>query len=405
MRSKFFLAAFSLLALSACTVAGSSDNDKGNYAIGKPLSESSAMSDTVGSDRTQIVMFDKTVRLVHEFNLGDMSVVKTLQVSNPQVPHSVLFDQATGMIADFSDGHVTIFDRNGLKNIDPVQMAGRPQSAAYEATHRYLAVYDDMNAVGIVQLDSNGAPTSSWTGGPLLQNDSTLSAGDLIDDGSLVLALNDGTIAKVDTAQTLIQQRWIFTSATTTLGRIKWVAPIHGFNDRVLVLTDAALSVVSLATGATLAQLTIPATQHIAFESKIKDAHIILQDSHQVVAVWTDGTSILQHALNLQTDLILSSRLCLAEDAWSLVTSSQQISWTYNETDKETKDRILRRYRLSDMKPSTKLALPDQAQLDVSAKYVFALYPTDPLGYGQRIGISDGSKATINMFNVGYIHE
>jgi hypothetical protein len=407
-RSAAFTALTALTTLATLSLIGCGGGndfklDFGNNNIGKPLASSSSLSDSTGGDRTEVVLFDKTVRLIHHFDLSHMSVINTLEVDHPDVPHTVLFDQTSGMIADFSDAHVTIFNRYGVPKIDPVDLTGHPKSAALDSALGLLVVYDDMNSVGLIELNSDGSPGLTWTGGPLLQNDSSITAGDLIDDGSLILALSDGSIAKVDVVQSISQRRWIFTSSATNLGHMKWVAPVHGFNDRVLVLSDSALSVVSLANGSVIAQHVIDASEQVAFESKIKDAHIVLQSGSQLSAVYTDGLAIHMRPLNLSTELVLSSRLSLNEDSWSLVTSKSTASWTYGSNEIETKDRFLRKFRFSDLASIKKLALPDEAQLDVAEIYIFALYPTSPLGFGERIAIQDGQRMPLKMFNAGHI--
>ncbi len=397
------VASVATLALTGCGGGSNVDLNIGNNTIGKPLASSSAQSDSNGSDRTEVVVFDKNVRLIHHFDLSHLSVINTLEVEHPEASHTVLFDQTTGMIADFSDFHITVFDHTGARTVDPVKLTGHPKSAALDSAHGILVVYDDMNTVGLLLLNPDGSPGAKWLGGPLLQNDTSLTAGDLIDDGSLILALSDGSLAKVDVVQSIALQSWVFKSVSTSLGRMKWVAPVHGFNDRVLVLTDTALSLVSLINGSVFAQHVIDASDRVAFESKTKDAHIVLQSGSQLSAVYSDGITIRIKPIDLLTDLILSSRLCLAEDSWSLVTSDSAVSWTYGPSEVETKDRELRKFRFSDFAALKKMALPDQAQLDISEAYIFALYPTSPLGYGERISIQDGQRVAIKMFNAGHI--
>lgn len=394
----------SIIFLSGCSPIASGDSNPANGIIGKPLNSASAMSDTTGADRTEVVLFDKTVRLIHHFDLTYSKVINTFTVDHPEASHSVLFDQNSGLIADFSDAHVTLFDRNGTRSTDVVALTGHPKSAALDSAHGILVVYDDMSTVGLIKFDANGVPQRGKPLGPVVQNDDTLIAGDLIDDGSLILALSSGAIAKVDVAQTLAQGTWALSSVATTLGHIKWLAPVHGYNDRVLVLTDQAFSLVSLADGSILAQHLLLAAETVAFESKLKDAHIIIQNGAQLSAVYTDGSAIRMKTLNYQTDLVLSSRLCLSEDSWALVTSKFGVSWTYAPNDIETTGRVLAKFSLANLTALKKLPLPDKAQLDVSATSVFALYPDSPLGYAENIGIQDGQITKIDKFNTGYIH-
>lgn len=403
MRSKLFL--LMLLAFSGCEMqmGDGTITVPGLNTIGKPLQSESAMSDTTGSDRTQIAMFDKSIRLIHEFDLTSMGVVRTFEVAQPEKEHSVLFDQATGMIADFSEAHVDLYDRAGNRTSDPVLMAGNPKSAAYDPVHGYLVVYDDMNSVGVLQIDANGSPIARFTGGPIMQNDLSLTAGDLLDDGSLVVGLNDGTLCRIDINATLAQQHWVFTHVATTLGSMNWIAPVHGFTDRVLTMSGSTVALVSLNDGSVISSK--PLTGRLAFQSKIKDPHVIVDDGTHLTALYTDGSTVRAHSLNLVADMIQGSRLSVSEDTWSLVTSSSQTSWTYaNGIETEPKDRVLRKYRMSDLAALKKKPLPDTAQIDVAGHYIFAMFPQAPLGYGQRLDVDDDSVSELRMYNARYHH-
>lgn len=68
-----------------------------------------------------------------------------------------------------------------------------------------LVMYDDLNTVGIVKMDSNGQVVKAWVGGNLLGS-ANIQAGDLLSNGKLILTLSNKSIAVVDVAQTLAQK-------------------------------------------------------------------------------------------------------------------------------------------------------------------------------------------------------
>lgn len=398
-------AAIALAALSGCAggIGGSGPHD--DFVIGQKLTETSA-----ASDQSQVVLFDKTVRIIHEFDLSGLRVLRSMPVRNPQQPHSVLFEQGSGLIADFSDGHMTLFDRASVRTEDPVLMVGKAISYAINPTMNRLVVYDDMSTIGLIQYSATGSVVNTFVGGPSFEvgTDSTVTAGDLLDNGQLALALSNGKIALVDFAATLGAQAWQSTLITTTLttSKIKWVAPIHGVNDRIFVLTDGAAALVSLVDGSIIAKRDLAASEKVKVMSKATDGHLVLQTTAGLILVYSNagGNAVLSKSLNIRTDRVFNSRYSSTEDAWSFIDSRDEWSWTYNAQEGETKDRHLRRYQVSSMRAVTNMPLPDTAQLDISQRYVFALYPSE-LGKGERLGITDGSSNVIRGFNAPYIHQ
>ena len=395
-------------ALGGCSAGPALDGPHDDFVIGRKLSDTSA-----ANDQSQVVLFDKTVRIIHQFDMGTPSVSRSLLVKNPQAKHDVLFDQTTGMIADFSEGRVTTFDRNSVRTENPVELVGKAVSSAINSPLHRLVVYDDNSNIGLIQMDANAAICASCTfvAGPSFDNsgDASVTSGDLLDDGRLVVSLSNGKLAVIDFTATLAAQSWQATILTTTLtaSKIKWVSPVHGSNDRVLVLTDETFALVSLADGSIIAKRDFVASESVAVMSKDADGHIVVQSSSAaspgLVLVYTNGTAILQKTLAIRTEKVYNSRYSQGEDTWAFIDSKNDWSWSYNAAEGELKDRHLRRFQVSNgMRAITNMALPDTAQLDISQRYVFALFPAD-MGFGQRLGINDGSSVVVRGFNAPYI--
>ncbi|RYZ74494.1 MAG: hypothetical protein EOP05_09190 [Proteobacteria bacterium] len=399
---KFVLAVSALSLLSSCGTDLQFDTGNDNI-IGEKVQSVSSLSDSSGqSDRTQIAIFDKTVRKIHQFDLNRMSVMRTLSVLNEGEQHSVMFDQASGLVIDFSNGHLTLFDRDGNETRDPLEFTGKPISIAYRPANGTLIVYDDMSSVGILKLGPTGQVIKRWLGGPLLggSTGATVTAGDLNDQDQLILALSDGSIATVDIAQTLANSAWSFTKAATTLGRIRWVAPVRGTTDKAMVVSGEKVYLVSTTDGSVLAEKWATKTSLL---SKSKDPHVVTVGYKEVQLIYATATTLETRSLTVDVDYVAESRLSLAEDAWSFIDSKKAYSMKYGQSgENELAGRNLRKYRLTDMAALKKMDLPDQASIQTSANYIFALFPSE-LGKADRIAISDGAKAEIKLFNLGHI--
>lgn len=394
---------FGMLLLQSCGADLNFDTSNDNI-IGEKVQSVSALSDSSGqTDRTQVAIFDKTVRKIHQFDLNKMSVVRTLNVTNENDQHNVMFDQASGLIIDFANGHLSLFDRDGNETRDPISFTGKPVSIAYRPANGTLIVYDDMSSVGILKLGSTGQVLRSWLGGPLLGGSSgaSITAGDLNDQDQMILSLSDGSIATVDIAQTLATSAWVFTKVSTTLGRVRWLAPVRGTTDRAMVVTGDKIYLVSTSDGSILAQKT---SAGISLLSKAKDPHVVTVGYREVELVYATATTLETRSLTLGLDHIAESRLSLGEDKWSFIDSKKSYSWKSgrNEFENELAGRTLRKYRLSDMAAVKKMSLPDQATIQTSANYIFALYPSE-LGKAERLGINDESRAELKLFNLGHI--
>ena len=404
------LATLPLVFLYSCAQNFNPDSTGYTGAIGEKLTGSSALSDSSGqADRTQMVFFDKTVRRIHHFDLTTMKMIKSLTVDNPDAQHSVIFDQNLGLIVDFSVGHLTLFDRDGVPTKNPVQFAGKPTSAAYRASTGTLAVYDDLSNVAIFKFDANGRIAQKWMGGSLLDSSSgaTIECGDLNNNDELILALSDGKLAVVDLAQTLATETWAFRTVATGLTDINWIAPVRGSTDLMMALSkngtyENVISTVSLADGSANSVTT---TGSVVIASKNKDPHVIVRENYSYNAKMYYATaSGLASPRTLSTTLgnVFDSRLSIAENSWTVLEGDRTYSWEYRNSEYEFSNRVLKRYRFSDMLALPKSALPDKADLSASSAYVVALYPSE-LGLLERISISDGSKQQLKLFNLGHL--
>lgn len=393
------------LLLSGCGIGVPGSDKSNDNIIGEKLGSATAMSDrTAATDRTEIAMFDPTTRMIHQFDLAQMKISRSIACENTKSAHSVLFDQPMGLVIDFSDGHVSMTDRFGRKSIDPIMMAGRAKSAAFNPTRGVLVVYDDMSSIALVKFGYDGQVLNTWTGGPVISTNQSMRAGDLIDDGTLVLGLDDGKLVKVNVDTAIQNRAWgTVTPLLTGIGPVSWLAPVRGFNDRILAVTSTTVALISLVDGSTIDQRTISSDETINLKSKKTDPHVILKDrTGNTTVVYTDGATILTRSTRADAPDVFTSRLSLLENSWTIVSAKTRTVWTIGGSRTEYYERTLKKFRLSDMLGSRKIEIANEPEIDVSSRFVFALYP-DELGHGVRISIDDQSEAPINGFNAPYI--
>lgn len=411
MDFKNILATLSLLALSACTISAS-PTDHDEDLIGVPLEKISTLSKSDGSDSEQIAIFDETTRKIHQFQLEDMTYLKSYDVPNPGGKHTVLVHDRGNYVVDFSEKNITVFSRNGEAQKNPVKIMGQPLSAAFSSDLNLLIIYDDLNNVGLLQMDPSGQASQSWVGGSLIANQSTIAAGDLLSAGRLVLALKDGQVVVADIAQTLAQKpkpKWIVTQSFNSglSDKISWLAPVSDNSNQIFVKAGDTIAVFDITTGTQLDSKTL--SGRVEKLSKSTDAHLITREMSnydEISIYYVQSSKIQTRTLQKQGFSLFSSYLNLTQDQWSFVEASQyisQIQWT-NDIDYSKQGRTLKMIQISDLAALQKVPVPDQTQALLSPSYLFTLYPSE-LGYAKRANILSGETREAKFFNVGHIQE
>lgn len=388
---------FAVLNLWSCVGPDLSLGDEN--LIGSKLESISSIRGASGNDSSNVVLFDPVIKKLHQFNLDQLSVVRTLGVLNADQPHYVLHDNAGNYIVDLSLKHISIFDKNSNPQHNPIQFFGKPISAAFRPDLGLLVMYDDLQTAGVVKMDANGVVQKAAVFGSIVSNDQTIATGDLLEDGNLILGLSDQSIAEIDIAQSLTQDKWVSQIHPTGLTDIVWIAPVPSMPRLLLIKSKLQVSLYDLDSKSVMSSIAV--TGSIEKYSKAFNPHVIERiDSRTLKLIYTDGVTIKTRVMNRQFRTILSSDLDLTKNTWSFVEANlYSLDPQINNTNIYKYKREIVRYRVSDMLALQSKFIPDRAEVKLANDYFFCLFPSD-LGYATKNSVQTDSVSTMKNFNV-----
>lgn len=377
---------------------------KDEYAIGNKPTVVSSLSVPNGDEPQSVVIFDKTVRRIHQFDVRNMRHVRSLEVRNAADEHFVLYDQPGNYVVDLSAKGLSIFNKNGQANHQPIRFQGKPKSAAFDPANGNLIVYDDLMSVGMVKLSGSGEVLMAGVFGPVISG-KTIASGDLSASGKLILAMSDASIVVVDVAQTLSLQGWVFTQYATGLTDIRWVAPLPKMPSQILVRTASKIALLDVNTQSTLGSYDV--SEKVVKLSKFNDPHVLLRDGNKLIIVYADNSTLKSKTLYLTTGVwdvhsILSSNLDLAKNTWSMVDTQKIVSSIFNDLDESRVERSFKRYRFNDLLAYDNKVVPGDTQIEVGQNFIFALWPSQ-LGLAVRYDIDSNQTLRAEAFNKSYI--
>jgi hypothetical protein len=406
MLSKVLILTAASLLLSACDGHYYNPNSDKNL-IGTKLEDMSSLNDDAGNDINQIVVYDQTVSRIHQFNLDNMNIERSLPVLNPGIPHNVLYNLAGNYVIDFTTKHISFYDRLGRPNHNPIRFVGTPISAAFRASLGLLVVYDSLMSVGILKVNTAGSVLQARKVGADLGGNRTIAAGDIDDGGRLILALSDGTIVKVDLDAVLSTGAWTLTGTpiATGLTDINWLAPVRGQPNQVMVATKDKMAVIDTLAGTVIGTPTT-LNGSIVWRSKGIDAHILTSNysSAGVHLYYVSGSTVLSKQLQRATGGITHSRLDQSADLLTFVTAGSY-KWRAASLDSgnEPLDRMIRQWRFSDLDAQLEEKVVDGAKLALARRSVFALME-NKLGWALNYDLYSGAPPVQRRgFNVPYI--
>lgn len=404
MLSNFLKIAFAVSALALTACDGKVQPETEDHLIGSAVQSMSSLQSQDGSSTQKIAIFDETVRRIHEFDLNTMTFLRSHSVSNPSVKHYVLYGASGNYTIDFTTKGITIFNKYGQANKNPLRFQGTPKSAAFRPDLNLLIIYDDLMTVGFLKLDANGEVVKTHTAGAAVLGNLSISAGDISNDGNLVLALSDNSLAVVDVEQTLTQKKWILKPGSpfpTGLSNIKWLAPVRGKNEQVILRSDDKVALIDLNTKTELSSTSLSG-RSVQKVSKLVDAHVIFWDDNNLVIAYADNSQIQTKKFYHSADQILNSQLDLQKDSWSFVDTKYNYQTVFNDLNGTKEQRVYKSYRISDMLALNSFPVPSNVQIQLAENFMFALYPSE-LGYATRTSLDSESMTELKLFNVGYI--
>ncbi len=401
MLSKLILLALAATLFSACSPKPVDKNE--DYIIGQKVKDVSSLTSDQGTAQTQIAIYDKTVDRIHQFNLSEVKLERSLAPAKPGGEHAILYHQSGNYVIDIAGKYVGVYNRDGQLFPQSGMFYGKPKSVAFRPTTGYLVTYDDGASVAMLKLDADGNVAAKWSGGPVLDDGSghppSISAGDVNDSGQLILGLSNNAIAIVDLDASMNAHTWQFTTFATTLNDIKWLAPVNGSPNQIFVRSLGRISLFDLTTHTELDFKLIDENTYKVKTSKNYDPHVMLIDSHNVTIYYVKNSHFESRVNPTLPNSLLSSRLSLANDTLTWVNSQYSYWFEVDKPNEYKETRTLKRWRVSDMWSNSEwVPMPNEAELEITPTHVFELFPAK-YGLAYFYNINDGSKVRLEKFN------
>jgi hypothetical protein len=204
-------------------------------------------------DANVMTMVDRKGKTVQQFTLEPFGHVQTQPLPFDDEEQGVLASGNGDYFVVVADSNYAIQKRDGSVVENPVGLAGKITSAAYDPIHHYLLVADEFKSMAVMLLSPNGDVVGSWTAGSLFPGDKLVVSGTMLDDGRLVLAVGEATLAVVDLPATVAAQAWQHQSFDVPDAKaMTWIASIPDQTDLVMVKDQNRFLLVNVATGAIL---------------------------------------------------------------------------------------------------------------------------------------------------------
>jgi hypothetical protein len=323
----------------------------------------------------------------------------------------------SSFFVDLSRSSLSIYNYNGFAQKDVLRLIGTPISSAYNPTTRHLVVYDELNSVHLLKISSTGALKSQWTGGPIVNDNNSILAGDITESGDLVLSLTNGEIAIVDIDQSIQDRQWSFSLDSSLPHQdIKWISAVA--NNTILYQNKDALVLYDYVTKTILDQKNYPDKYTTAAYGKTSDPHVIYKKHllNRFLIAYVDGAEIKsKEVLNHQgAEALYQSRLDLNQNHWSFIsTEGRFLEFNQSENSEDgfldsfsiSKDnRTAVSYRFSDFLVIANTELPDDTKLKRTQNHVFTLFPSK-LGYAEKIDVFSSRTEVLRNFNIRYINK
>jgi len=384
-------------------IAGSNNDE--DYFLGDPLKSLASMSTPDEGDSQIAVLFDKTVRRIHQFDVVGMKHIRSFEVRNPNDDHNVLYGNGGNYIIDLSYKNLSIFNKNNQAVHQPIKLPGKPLSAKFLPSKGLLVVYDDTMSVGMLKLSAEGEVLKSWMGPPIVARGSSISAGDLNTEGQLILALNNGSMVVVDIEKCMDEQAWgNLDPFATGLGDIKWLAPLPTTPKQVLIRSSQKISLFDIDSKSVISNYDLPG--NVIKVSKFNDPHVIVQNGSKIEIVYAQGSQVLNRTFiprfkDSEVYSLLSTQLDLAKDSWTFVDSKESVSYFWNDLNGTQKQRRVVRNRFSDFQSIYNMPIANDSQVELATGFVFALFPSE-LGYAVRYDLATESTTDLKFFNLKY---
>ncbi|MGE3757314.1 MAG: hypothetical protein AB7H97_06135, partial [Pseudobdellovibrionaceae bacterium] len=278
------------LATVACSKSGISIEDDPGNDVGDKLEIAAGQTTAEGKEQSSVVIYDKTVNRIHQFDLSKNKGVheRSVPVKDTGAEHYVAYDQDGNYIIDLSLKTLTIYDYKSKAHPNPIPLAGSPHSASFRPGLGYLVVYDELSNLTMMKLNSFGHIQKTATLGSRVADGKTISSGDIDSSGRLLLGLNDGSIAIINMETALNEQKWPETlvSVQPNLGTApSWIGPVRENANQVLVVYDRKLYLLDISAPPAVTILGTKDFEKLKVlqYSKLIDPHLVIKNEKKAL--------------------------------------------------------------------------------------------------------------------------
>ncbi|MBL7542779.1 MAG: hypothetical protein JNL11_03135 [Bdellovibrionaceae bacterium] len=398
---------------------------KAENLIGIPLAKNSKLQSANDEDSPKIVVFDKTIRRVHHFDLETTEHLGLFEVERSDEDHFLVYGSEKNYFIDMTKKHVSIQNLNNRKQAPTVAFVGTPLSASYDSKQGYLVVYDSYQSVLILKIDDNGKIVRQFISGPVVDSDGTIQAGDISGNGKLVLSIRGTPAAStgavldsiflVDIEQTLAESntdnKLIGEKIPTNLTEMSWVAPVPGSPNLVMIRSTGQISLMDLVSKSVISMPTD--TWVVEKYSKIKDPHIVMRKNYDFYEningnverrlYYTENGVLKTKTQTKNFNFILNSHLDVKKGHWNVTKVNTVREYDlYNSYNSYFEGRSFTRIRLSDLLTVIDTKIADKATVEMSGNYLFTLF-SNPMGSATKTNIETNESTTLHNFNVKYL--
>lgn len=398
---------------------------KAENLIGIPLSNNSKLQSANEDDSHKVVVFDKTIRKVHHFDLETAEHLGLFEVEKAEEEHFLIYGSGKNYFIDMTKKHVSIQNLNNRKQAPTMAYVGTPISASYDSKQGYLVIYDSYQSVLILKIDDDGKVVRQFISGPVVDSDGTIQAGDISGNGKLVLSIRGnptpGTGAVVDyifsvdieqtIAETNTENKLLGEKIPTTLSEMSWVAPVPGAPTFVMIRSAGQISLMDLV-AKTVTSLPTD-TWVVEKYSKIKDPHIVLRKSYDFYdnmngnverrLYYVENGALKTKIQTKNFNFILNSHLDVKKGQWNVTKINTVKEYDlYNSYNSYFDGRSFTRIRLNDLLTVIDTKIADKATVEMSGNYLFTLF-SNPMGSAIKTNIETNETTTLRNFNVKYL--
>jgi hypothetical protein len=269
-------------------------------------------------------------------------------------------------------------------------LAGTIMSVASSTDTGLYAFVDEYFSIGMTKIDETGNIMGSWIGGPVFAEGLGVVAGEMLDDGTLLLAAENGSLVKADVNESIRTQSWKYTVLNLIFDHPFWLGNIEGRSDRALIFDNKGLHLVNLANETIIQTMPTP-QKDLVYTSKRGDDHIAFYDAA------TDKVNFIT-AVTGESFTVTTPKIPLQDLNGTVSGGIRQSFCKDGHMVFATTNRKVIKVALADSRVVQSIALPKEALLGLSLDFIAAMYDS-PLGYVELIRLSDEHTEIVKGFN------